>query len=101
MRAGRRSRSEYDPKPLLMGETYVELPKLWAYAQHLDLVQNFPFLKAELDVEELRPIVELVEAKLPANATRCGSARTTTIHVSRRAGPEATSGRRAPRSSCC
>ena len=49
-----------------MGETYVELPKLWAYAQHLDLVQNFPFLKAELDVEELRPIVELVEAKLPA-----------------------------------
>ena len=50
-----------------MGETYVELPKLWAYAQHLDLVQNFPFLKADLDVEELRPIVELVEAKLPAN----------------------------------
>ena len=59
--------SRYDPKPLLMGETYVELPKLWAYAQHLDLVQNFPFLKADLDVEELRPIVELVEAKLPAN----------------------------------
>jgi alpha-glucosidase len=58
---------EYDPKPLLMGETYVELPKLWAYAQHLDLVQNFPFLKAKLTVDELRPNVELVEAKLPAN----------------------------------
>ena len=36
------------PEAELMGETYVELPKLWAYAQHLDLVQNFPFLKAEL-----------------------------------------------------
>jgi alpha-glucosidase len=59
--------AEYDPKPGLMGETYVELPELWAYAQHLDLVQNFPFLKAELTVEELRPIVELVEAKLPAD----------------------------------
>ena len=58
---------EYDPKPLLMGETYVKLPNLWAYAQHLDLVQNFPFVKAELSVEELRPIVEQVEAKLPAN----------------------------------
>ncbi len=45
---------------------YVELPELWAYAQHLDLVQNFPFLKAELTVDALRPIVELVEAKLPA-----------------------------------
>jgi alpha-glucosidase len=58
---------EYDPKPMLMGETYVELPKLWAYAQNLDLVQNFPFLKAKLTVDELRPNVELVEAKLPAN----------------------------------
>ena len=40
---------EYEPKPMFMGETYVELPKLWAYAQQLDLVQNFTFLKAELD----------------------------------------------------
>ena len=47
--AGRRSPREYDPKPVLMGETYVELPKLWRYAQQLDLVQNFAFLKAELD----------------------------------------------------
>jgi alpha-glucosidase len=57
---------EYEPKPLFMGETYVELPRLWAYAQHLDLVQNFTFLKAALTVDELRPIVELVEANLPA-----------------------------------
>jgi alpha-glucosidase len=66
---------EYDPKPMFMGETYVELPKLWAYAQHLDLVQNFPFLKAELTVEALQPIVELVEAKLPAgrDPVWCGS----------------------------
>ncbi len=65
----------YEPKPLFMGETYVELPKLWAYAEHLDLVQNFPFLKASLAVEELRPIVELVEAKLPAGRSPvwCGS----------------------------
>ena len=66
MRAWQETAREYDPKPLFMGETYVELPKLWAYAQHLDLVQNFPFLKAELTVDELRPIVELVEANLPA-----------------------------------
>ena len=66
---------EYDPKPRFMGETYVELPKLWAYAQHLDLVQNFPFLKAELTVDELRPIVEQVEANLPAgrDPVWCGS----------------------------
>ncbi len=56
----------YDPKPLFMGETYVDLPKLPAYAQHLDLVQCFPFLKAALSVDELRPIVEQVEATLPA-----------------------------------
>ena len=52
---------EYEPKPTLMGETYVELPKLAAYEQHLDLVQNFPFLNAEFEVDELRPIVETVE----------------------------------------
>ena len=58
---------EYDPKPVLMGETYVlELERLWAYWQHLDLVQNFPFFRAEFDVDELRPIVERTLAHLPS-----------------------------------
>jgi alpha-glucosidase len=49
-----------------MGETYVELPKLAAYEQHLDLVQNFPFLNADFEVDELRPIVETVERSFRA-----------------------------------
>ena len=57
---------EYDPKPTLMGETYVALPKLRAYEQHLDLVQNFPFVNAEFEVGELRPIVEAVERSFRA-----------------------------------
>ncbi len=56
----------YDPKPTLMGETYVPLSRLWRYATQLDLVQNFDFLRSALQVEELRPIVEQVEARLPA-----------------------------------
>ena len=57
---------EYDPKPTLMGETYVPLSKLAAYEQHLDLVQNFPFVNAEFEVDELRPIVEAVERSFRA-----------------------------------
>jgi alpha-glucosidase len=57
---------EYDPKPTLMGETYVPLSKLASYEQHLDLVQNFPFVNAEFEVDELRPIVEAVERWLRA-----------------------------------
>jgi len=57
---------EYEPKPTLMGETYVELPKLAAYEQHLDLVQNFPFLNADFEVDELLPIVETVERSFRA-----------------------------------
>jgi alpha-glucosidase len=57
---------EYDPKPTLMGETYVALPRLAAYEQHLDLVQNFPFVNAEFEVGELRPIVEAVERSFRA-----------------------------------
>ena len=56
---------EYDPKPTLMGETYVSLDKLFAYYEHLDLAQNFPFLRAELEADELRPIVETVLKRLP------------------------------------
>ena len=58
--------AEYTPKPTLMGETYVALDKLFAYYAHLDLAQNFPFLRANFTVDELRPIVETVMAKLPA-----------------------------------
>jgi alpha-glucosidase len=57
--------AEYDPKPKLMGETYVPLPNLWRYAQQLDLVQNFVFVRSEFDTDVLRPIVESVEARLP------------------------------------
>ena len=56
---------DYIPKPILMGETYVPLNKLFDYYAHLDLAQNFPFLRAEFDIDELRPIVETVMKKLP------------------------------------
>jgi alpha-glucosidase len=56
---------EYEPKPTLMGETYVALGKLFAYYHGLDLVQNFPFCKSEFTVDKLRPMVETVMKKLP------------------------------------
>jgi alpha-glucosidase len=56
---------EYIPKPTLMGETYVPLERLPAYYAHLDLAQNFPFLKAAFDLDELRSIVETTMAELP------------------------------------
>ena len=59
--------SEYDPKPVLMGETYVPLDDMFAYWEHLDLVQNFDFLNADFTIKELRPIVEKTMANLPAN----------------------------------
>jgi alpha-glucosidase len=63
--------SEYDPKPTLMGETYVPLAELFPYWQHLDLVQNFDFLNAEFEVGELRPIVEQTMANLPKDRVAC------------------------------
>jgi len=57
----------YEPKPTLMGETYVPPAGLWRYATQLDLVQNFAFLRAPLRAESLRPLVEQVEANLPSN----------------------------------
>jgi alpha-glucosidase len=60
---------EYDPKPTLMGETYVSLAKLPPYYQHLDLAQNFEFTNAEFELDELRPIVEKTLKTLPAGAT--------------------------------
>jgi alpha-glucosidase len=64
---------EYDPKPILMGETSVDLEHFFAYygngADELDLVQNFPFLKAPFERDALRTIVEQIEANLPPGAT--------------------------------
>jgi len=59
---------EYDPKPTLMGETYVPLEQLPAYYRGLDLAQSFDFCTADLTVDELRPIVEQTLAELPAGA---------------------------------
>ena len=58
---------EYDPKPTLMGETYVSLDKLAPYYQHLDLAQNFDFCAAGFELDELRPIVEQTMRELPAH----------------------------------
>ena len=57
--------AEYDPKPTLMGESYVDLDRLTPYWSHLDLAQNFPFLRADFELSELRPIVERTMAMLP------------------------------------
>ena len=58
--------AEYDPKPVLMGETYVDLHQLPPYWQHLDLAQNFAFLRAPFALEKLRPVVERTMAAIPA-----------------------------------
>jgi alpha-glucosidase len=57
--------AEYDPKPVLMGETYVPLEELPPYWQHLDLAQNMWFLRAEFEIDELRPNVERVMREIP------------------------------------
>jgi alpha-glucosidase len=57
--------AEYDPKPTLMGETYVALDKLPPYLQHLDLAQNFPFANARFTADALRPIVEQTVETIP------------------------------------
>jgi alpha-glucosidase len=66
---------EYDPKPILVGETYVDLDHVVSYygdgTDELDLPQNFPFAKADFELDELRAIVEETEAKLPPGATPC------------------------------
>ena len=60
---------EYDPKPTLMGETYVPLARTFRFYEHLDLVQNFDFVRSRFDAGSLRSIVERVEAKIPADRT--------------------------------
>jgi len=61
--------AEYDPKPLLMGETYVPLAELPPYWQHLDLAQNLWFLRADFTIDELSHNVERVMREIPANRT--------------------------------
>ena len=63
--------AEYDPKPTLMGETYVPLERMFGFWRHLDLAQNFDFLNAEFALSELRPIVERTVAALPDNRQAC------------------------------
>ena len=59
--------AEYDPKPVLMGETYLELDELPPYWEHLALVQNFPFMNAEFTLSELSPVVERSLAMTPSD----------------------------------
>jgi alpha-glucosidase len=64
---------EFDPKPILVGETYVrELEKLVAYYgngnDELDLCFNFAFVHAPFEAAPLRAIVEELEARLPPGA---------------------------------
>jgi len=60
---------EYDPKPTLMGETYVPLARTFPFYAHLDLVQNFDFVRSRFEAESLRSIVDRVEARIPADRT--------------------------------
>ena len=57
--------AEYEPKPALMGETYVPLRRMVRYWDHLDLVMNFDFVNAEFTLDELRPIVEKTLRRVP------------------------------------
>jgi alpha-glucosidase len=60
---------EYEPKPTLMGETYVPLERMFAFYAQLDLVQNFDFVRSRFEAAALRSIVERVEAEIPADRT--------------------------------
>ena len=64
---------EYDPKPTLLGETYVPLEDMVVYygdgRDELDLAMNFDFLKAAFGGGQLRPIVERTLQLLPPRAT--------------------------------
>ena len=63
---------EYDPEPLLLGETYVmELDELMKYVipDGLQLCMNFVFLHSPFVAEELAATVARTEELLPAGAT--------------------------------
>jgi alpha-glucosidase len=73
IRRWRRVAAEEDPERILVGETYVlELDHLLPYygngSDELHLAFNFLFVHAALEVDEMRGIVEAMEAGLPAGA---------------------------------
>jgi alpha-glucosidase len=56
--------AEYDPKPTLMGETYVmPVEHLTPYYRHLDLAQNMEFVRTPF--AQLRGVVERTLALIP------------------------------------
>jgi alpha-glucosidase len=61
----------YDPKPTLMGETYVPLADMFRYWRHLDLAQNFDFVRSDLKISDLRPVVEKTMANLQTDRRPC------------------------------
>jgi len=57
---------DYDPKPTLMGETYVmPVERLTPYYQHLDLAQNMEFVRTPFT--QLKGVVERTLANIPEN----------------------------------
>ncbi|HEX6488901.1 MAG TPA: alpha-amylase family glycosyl hydrolase [Candidatus Dormibacteraeota bacterium] len=68
----RRICGEFDPEPVLVGETYVldvgQLAPYYGSGDELHLAFNFRFLHAGLDAAELSAIVEQTEAVLPSFA---------------------------------
>ena len=63
----------YQPRRILVGETYVrDVESMASYygsgEDELDLAFNFAFVHAELDADELRRVVEVTEAALPPGA---------------------------------
>jgi alpha-glucosidase len=63
---------QYEPKPILYGETIVGVEQLPAFygddGDELDLAFNFDFLQADFDVAALRLLVERIERELPPEA---------------------------------
>ena len=92
---------EYDPKPTLMGETYVALDKLPAYYRGLDLCQNFRSSRPTSPSSRCGRSSSRRSPSCRPAPSRSGSAPTTTTPDSPPAGPAATSARHAPRSFSC
>ena len=73
LRRWRSVAKDVEPERTLVGETYVlELDELMPYygtgSDELHLAFNFLFVHADLEADQLRPIVEGVEAGLPPDA---------------------------------
>jgi alpha-glucosidase len=65
--------AEYEPKRILLGETYVGLKQMIRYygdgTDELDLAMNFALVNAPFDVRKVRPIIEDTLRLLPPGAT--------------------------------